>query len=47
MYTKNFVVGKRDLSKTKVRNIKIIPMLMLGGVARCLFNLTLMRMRSG
>ena len=43
----NFAVGKIDLSETKVRNIKIMPILMLGHVARCLFSITSMRMGSG
>jgi len=40
----NFVVRKRDSSKTKVKNIKITRMLMLGQVARHLFSFTLMKM---
>jgi len=43
----NFVVEKRDSSKTKVRNIKTIPMWMLGYVIRHLFSFTLMKMASG
>jgi len=39
----NFVVRKRDSSKTKVRNIKITQMWMLVQVARHLVRFTLMK----
>jgi len=43
----NFVARKMDSSKTKVRNIKITRMMMLGQVAKHLFNFTLTKMGSG
>ena len=43
----NFVVGKRNSSKTKVRSIRSTPMWMLGLVARHLFSFTFMKKGSG